>query len=57
MLGEKVNELINKEQEAGYYEISWNAGGLASGVYFYSIEAKGIEGTKFVSVKKMLLMK
>jgi hypothetical protein len=57
MLGEKVNELINREEEAGYYEVNLNAGGLASGVYFYSMEAVGIDGTKFASVKKMLLMK
>jgi len=30
---------------------------MNSGVYFYRIEATGIDGTNFTSVKKMLLTK
>lgn len=52
LLGEKVATLINSNQKAGRYELNFDASGLASGVYFYSIEAGS-----FKSVKKMLLMK
>lgn len=36
----------------GSYEVKWEAGNMASGVYFYRLEAG-----EFVSVKKLLLLK
>ncbi len=58
MLGEAVNELFNGVQDAGYYDIGWNAGSIASGIYFYSIQANSTDGQQeFQSVKKMLLLK
>jgi hypothetical protein len=56
-LGEKVRTLINGTQSAGYHTIQWkgdnNAGNtVASGMYLYRMTAG-----KFVSVKKMLLLK
>ncbi len=32
-------ELADEEKHAGYYSISWNAEGLASGIYFIRINA------------------
>ena len=54
ILGEKVTELINAEYKAGFYKVQLNSTGLglASGIYFYSIETES-----FKSVKKMILMK
>lgn len=52
LLGEKVATLVNNIQKAGRYEVNFDAGSFASGVYFYSIEAGS-----YKSVKKMLLMK
>ena len=52
VVGEKVAELINKKMSAGYHSVSFKAGNLASGIYFYRIAAG-----KFVSVKKMMLLK
>ena len=58
MLGKTVSELINKVQESGYYEVNWNAGNNASGIYFYKIEAKSTDGkNNYTSVKKMLMVK
>jgi len=58
ILGEKVKELVNGEKEAGSHELSFNTTGLASGVYFYLIEAKSIDGkSEFRDVKKMVLLK
>ena len=51
-IGEKVATLVNGFQQAGRYEVNFNAGNLTSGVYFYTIEAGD-----YKAVKKMLLMK
>lgn len=51
-LGQVVETLINKEFDAGYHEIEWNAARYSTGVYFYTINAGN-----FKSVKKMLLLK
>jgi len=52
LLGEKVGTLVNGIQEAGRYEINFDASNLASGIYVYSLKSGS-----FTSVKKMLLMK
>lgn len=59
MLGEKVSDLLNKVEEAGYYEIEMNAGNLSSGVYIYVLEAKSAYGKSdtYRSIKKMMLIK
>jgi hypothetical protein len=50
--GKLVSELVNAEQPAGEYEISFNGNEIASGIYFYKIDAGG-----FAEVKKMMLVK
>lgn len=58
LLGEVVSELVNSVQETGYYDVVWNANDMASGLYFYTIQAKSVDGAKdFTSVKKMMLVK
>jgi len=52
ILGRQVVVLVNEEQDAGYYKIDFNAGRLASGIYFYRLLAKD-----FVETKKMVLLK
>ncbi len=59
-LGEVVATLINNEfKEAGYhnYQLSTINYQLPSGVYFYQIEARGVDGKNFSSAKKLILMK
>ncbi|MDY0083500.1 MAG: zinc-dependent metalloprotease family protein, partial [Ignavibacteriaceae bacterium] len=51
-LGEKLAELVNTDLAAGYYNFQWNAENIASGIYIYQLKTN-----KFVSVKKMLLLK
>lgn len=51
-LGERVVSLVNELQEAGRYEVNFDASKLSSGFYIYSLKSGN-----FVSVKKMLLMK
>ena len=57
VLGQEVANLINGNLKAGSHEISFNASNINSGVYFYKIDATGIDGTNFTSVKKMILTK
>ena len=52
VLGQRIVEILNSEVEAGYFEKVWNAGCLASGIYFYRLQAGEFEQTK-----KLLLMK
>ncbi|MBX2977612.1 MAG: T9SS type A sorting domain-containing protein [Ignavibacteriaceae bacterium] len=52
ILGKEISDLVNEEKSAGYYNISFNAGNLTSGIYLYSIKCNNYQ-----EVKKMLLMK
>lgn len=38
-LGREVAQLVNRDEDAGYHEASFDASGLASGVYLYRIQA------------------
>jgi len=58
LLGQKVAELVNKNQNAGTYQLNWDAKDMTSGMYFYKISARNLEsGETFVRTKKMMLMK
>ncbi len=52
LLGEVVATLVDKSLAAGQYSVRWEASGLASGVYFYRLEAVG-----FVQTKKLILLR
>lgn len=58
LIGEKISELVNSVQPGGQYSVKFDASGLSSGIYFYSIKAISVEGNKnFQSVRKMVLLK
>jgi hypothetical protein len=58
ILGEELTQLVNTQQSAGYYNVTWNAHNLSSGIYLVRISANSINGnSNFVDVKKMLLIK
>ena len=57
VLGQEVATLVNGQLAAGSHPISFNASLLNSGVYFYQIDATGIDGQNFTSTKKMILTK
>ena len=38
-LGQQVAQLVNEQQQAGFHEVIFHGNGLASGVYFYRIQA------------------
>ena len=50
--GQEVTSIISKNFEAGTHHVQWNASGVASGVYFYKVEAGNM-----VQVKKMILLR
>lgn len=50
--GKEVTRLVNQHQPPGEYQVTWNADGFPSGVYFCKLQAG-----RFSEVKKMVLMK
>lgn len=65
ILGQRVITLVNEHKPAGYHVVKFDAGQLASGMYYYRIEAgdpsagspQGQAGQRFQKVKKMLLVR
>jgi hypothetical protein len=52
ILGNEIATLVDEQKEVGYYEVEFAATQLASGVYFYRLQAGN-----FIQTKKMLLLK
>ncbi len=52
VLGREVMTLVNTVQSPGEYTVPFNAQNLASGVYFYRLEAGS-----FINTKKLMLLK
>jgi hypothetical protein len=57
VLGQESANLISSQLDAGKHELTFDASLFNSGVYFYRIDAEGIDGSSFTQVKKMLLTK
>jgi len=52
LMGQKVATLVSGRQGAGYHSVVWDASGMASGIYYYRLEAGS-----FSDMKRMLLLK
>ncbi len=52
VLGQRVTTLVDKVEQPGSYEVQFNGSNLASGVYFYRLDAGGYSKTL-----RMLLLK
>jgi spore coat protein H len=52
LLGQEVSTLIDQQKDAGYYLISFDAGNLPSGIYFYSLTAGELNQTKRMIILK-----
>jgi hypothetical protein len=57
ILGQEVAAIVNGNLGAGVHSFNFDASTLNSGVYVYTIDAKGVDGTNFTSTKKMILTK
>ena len=56
--GRLVQELLNTEMNAGYYNIPWDASHLSSGLYFIKLESLALDEAKSYSkIQKSLLIK
>jgi hypothetical protein len=59
VLGQVVATISDRIESAGYRSTEWNANSVASGIYFYRLEATSTTdpSKNFMQVKKMLLLK
>jgi hypothetical protein len=46
LLGREVATLVNEQKAPGSYEVTWDAGGLGSGVYLYRLQAGSLSETR-----------
>jgi hypothetical protein len=51
-VGQEVRTLVNESEPAGYKSVSFDGSNMASGTYFYRINAGN-----FSDVKKLVLLK
>lgn len=52
VLGNKIKDLVNRNQQPGNYKVYLNVPSLSSGIYFYQLRAGN-----FLGAKKMILLK
>jgi hypothetical protein len=52
MLGREVSVLVSKRMDAGVHEVKFDGSNLASGVYFYRLQAGD-----FVQAKRLVIAK
>ncbi len=52
VLGQRVDLLVNAEQEAGNHQVVWDASKFSSGLYFYRLKTE-----EFLQTKKMILLR
>ncbi|MBI3110892.1 MAG: T9SS type A sorting domain-containing protein [Ignavibacteriales bacterium] len=52
VLGRRLVTLVDEEQYPAWHQAQWNAGGVASGIYYYRLQASG-----FIETKKLILLK
>ena len=57
VLGEQVESLVNGSEAPGAHSARFDASRLASGIYLYRIDGMASNGDRYVSVKKMVLIK
>jgi murein DD-endopeptidase MepM/ murein hydrolase activator NlpD len=57
ILGNEIALLVDEEKSAGEYHQFFDAYGLSSGVYVYTIVAQSINGRTFRDSRKMMLIK
>jgi hypothetical protein len=53
-LGQRVTTLVNENQEVGYHDVRFDAGGFASGVYLYQLRAGGYVASRMLVVRSSM---
>ncbi len=57
LLGQKIYDSGRIDKKAGYHKYEFDGQNLSSGLYIYTLNAKGTDGSNFSQTKKMMLMK
>ncbi len=58
IIGKEVTKITSGIKNAGNYSIIFNAKGLSSGIYFYTLQANSLDGkVNFRETKKLVLIK
>lgn len=57
VLGREVASLVDEEKAAGEYKVQLDANNVASGVYFYRLQAIGANKSTFIETKKLVLLR
>jgi hypothetical protein len=60
VLGREVSVLVNERKASGSYTVTFNASGLATGIYFYRLQARQLDGGQagsLVETKRLLLLR
>jgi uncharacterized repeat protein (TIGR02543 family) len=59
VMGQEIATLVDETQQAGSRQVQWSPNQLASGVYYYRLEALSVENPSktFSQIKKMLLIR
>ncbi len=57
VLGKEVAELVNETMKEGFYNVTFDGSGLASGMYIVNMQAQSKDGDVFNQSRKILLMK
>lgn len=57
LLGQEVATIVSGELGTGSHALQWNADGAASGVYYYRLQALGVNNSMFVETKKLVLLR
>ncbi len=58
ILGEEVAQLVQSQQDAGYYSTAWNAVSSPSGIYYVRMTVSDQSGKQlYAATKKLVLMK
>ena len=57
ILGRELETILQKEQDAGFHKLEWNASKYSSGMYIYQLTTKNNNGENKIFRSKMLLVK
>ncbi|MEK7251583.1 MAG: FlgD immunoglobulin-like domain containing protein, partial [Bacteroidota bacterium] len=62
LLGQEIATLAEGDMPAAFHNVVWNGRNnsgaqVATGMYFYRLEATGVSGDRFNSLKKLILLK
>jgi len=59
LLGQQVAELVNAERAVGWYEVTWNANKITTGIYLCKMDAINSSDPKqkFTQLRKILFLK